>query len=234
MRCTPRASSVMAAAVGALAISELAHADRYEATILVRPVGALGRVAEPVGGGPETPDASPASPPEVTDSVRGAGLDVALSYGWRNWVDVGAELGAVSFGRATYEAANVMVHDEPVMGRVERTTRAAQLLAGAKLRLGVTWVPFLYLGLGAGVRQRSAATLVQDGRRDVLTFTPDGMAAAWSFDLATTVRAGLDRRVGIHWFLGAGVAVSRAVGISAPTLDVVSVSVSCAYSWYPP
>jgi hypothetical protein len=65
-------------------------------------------------------------------------------------------------------------------------------------------------------------------------YTPDGLGAAWSFDVVTTVRAGLERRLGIHWFVGAGVAVARAAGIGAPSLDVVSVGVSCAYSWYPP
>jgi hypothetical protein len=50
---------------------------------------------------------------------------------------VGAELGVAGFTQATYDAAKVTIMGVPTSGRVTRTTRLAQLHAGATLRLGV-------------------------------------------------------------------------------------------------
>jgi hypothetical protein len=219
----------VAVVIAGLVSTARAHADRYEATLVIRPVGAVGRVTEPVGvtrvagGGDRSP---------VVASVYGGGLDVGLSYGLRDWLDVGAELDATSFAHATYDAANVTISNNPFMGHVERTTRAARLHLGATLRRGVAWVPSCYLGLGLGARQRTAATLlVADPRAPDLT--PDDLTASLSLDLVTAVRVGLAHRLDRRWTVGADAGASHAIGIGAPPLDTFSLTISLAYTWYP-
>jgi len=215
----------VAVVVAGLAGRAGAHADRYEAAFVVRPVGAVGRVAEPVGMGGST-----GAP--VVASIYGGGLAAGLSYGLRDWLDVGAELEAAGFTRATYDSASVMIENNPFMGRVERTTRAAQLRFGATLRLGVAWVPTLSLGLGLGARQRTAATLRFDDQR-VLLLTPDDMGASMSVDLLTAARVGLEHRLDRRWTIGVAAGAGHALGLGAPSLDILSMNLSLAYTWYP-
>jgi hypothetical protein len=201
-----------------------ARADRYEATLVVRPTGTLGRVAEDVGS-----DGS-----SMVASVYGGGLDVGLSYGLRNWLDLGGELGAAGFTRATYDPAAVGIMGSALTGRVERTTRAAQLRAGATLRLGVAWVPVLYVGLGVGGRQRTDGTVVRDDRGVLPNgIAADGMPAGFSLDLVMAARAGLEHRLDRRWTAGVDMSASHAIGIGSPPLDVVSIGVSLSYTWYP-
>jgi hypothetical protein len=199
------------------------RADRYEATVVVRPTGTVARVAEDVGS-----DGSP-----VVASVYGGGLDVGMSYGLRNWLDVGGELGVAGFTHATYDPAAIGLMGSAVTGRIERTTRAAQLRGGATLRLGVGWVPVLYLGLGVGVRQRTDGTLVHDDQGHVYGVAADGMAAGVSFDVVMAVRAGLEHRLDRRWTVGVDASASHAIGIGSPPLDVISAGVSLSYTWYP-
>jgi hypothetical protein len=214
----------VAVVVAGLASSAGARADRYEVTVVVRPAGAVGRVAEPVGvAGTGAP---------VVASVYGGGLAAGLSYGLRDWLDLGAELEAAGFTRATYDAASVLIENNPFMGRVERTTRAAQLRFGATLRLGVAWVPTVHLGLGLGARQRTAATLRFDDQR-VLLLTPDDMGASMSVDLVTAVRVGLEHRLDRRWTVGVAAGAGHALGLGAPSLDIFSMNLSLAYTWYP-
>jgi hypothetical protein len=200
-----------------------ARADRYEATVVVRPTGTVGRVAEDVGS-----DGSP-----MVASVYGGGLDVGLTYGLRNWLDVGGELGAAGFTHATYDPAAVGLMGNAITGRIERTTRAAQLRGGATLRLGIGWVPVLYLGLGVGGRQRTDGTIVRDNRGRPYGAPADGMAAGVSLDVVTAVRAGLEHRLDRRWTVGVDASASHAIGIGSPSLDTVSASVSLSYTWYP-
>ena len=211
--------------VGALVSlgADEARADRYEATLVVRPTGTIGRVAEDVGS-----DGAP-----MVASVYGGGLDIGLSYGLRNWLDVGGELGAAGFTHATYDPAAVGLMGGALTGRVERTTRAAQLRAGATLRLGVGWVPVLYLGLGVGGRQRTDGTIVRDDRGHAYGVPADGMAAGVSLDVVMAGRAGLEHRLDRRWTVGVDASASHAIGIGSPSLDTVSASVSLSYTWYP-
>lgn len=212
--------------VAALLSADRAHADRYEAALAVRPAGAVARVAESVGmvGGTAAP---------VVTSVYGGGLDVGLSYGLRDWLDVGAELDVAGFTQASYAAANVTISGNPFMGRVERTTRAAQLHLGATLRLGVAWVPICYLGLGVGARQRSAGTLGFDDHGARVLLVPDDMTAGMSLDLVAAARLGLEHRLDRRWTVGVAAGASHAIGIGASSLDILAVNLSLGYAWYP-
>lgn len=211
----------------------VAHADRYEATLVVRPTASVGEVAEPVGdragsGGPRATGRQ-----DVVDSVSGGGLDVGLSFGLRNWLDVGGELGVAGFTRAAYDPASVTIEGEPAMGHVERTTRAVQLRAGATLRLGTAWVPVLYLGLGVGTRRRTAATIsLPDHLGQRVELTPDHMAAGFTLDLVAAVRVGFEHRITRRWTVGIDASAGHTVGLGASTLDTLSGSISLGYTWY--
>jgi hypothetical protein len=219
--------------VTALASAAVARADRYEATLVVRPTGSFGRVAEAVGDRPGSAGPRSTARQTVVDSVSGGGLDVGLSYGLRNWLDVGGELGAAGFTRATYDPASVTIGGEPATGHVERTTRAVQLRAGATLRLGVAWVPVVYLGLGVGTRRRTAATIpVQDHQGQPVDLTPDHLTAGFTLDLVTAVRVGLEHRIDRRWTVGVDASASHTMGLGAATLDTLSGSVSLGYTWY--
>lgn len=207
------------AALAALAsLSSTAAADRYEATVSVRPVGGVARVDDV--GAPE-----PAT-------VAAAGLTGGLAWGLRNWLDVGAEVLALGMPAARYDGATLPVSNNPQMGTLERTTRLAQLRLGATLRLGVAWVPTLHLGVGAGARQRSAARLTVDAGGGT-TLQPDDEPGGLAFDVVAVARAGLDHRVNRRWTLGVAGGITQCVGLGAPNLQILEATVNVAYSWYP-
>ncbi|MGN6104479.1 MAG: hypothetical protein ACTHU0_05190 [Kofleriaceae bacterium] len=209
-----RAACVVAAVAG----GGLAHADRYEATIAVRPVGALARVDD-------TGVAAAATVPS-------AGLAAGMSWGVRNWLDLGGELAALDLAEARYDGAMATVFGQPQSGRLSRTTRLAQLRGTATLRLGVGWVPTFQLALGAGGRQRSAAQLRLSSLGGA-TVPPDGEAAEVTGDLVAAVRIGLDHRVTRHWSAGISVGATHCLGLGAPDLQIFDASVGVAYTWYP-
>lgn len=212
-----------AAAVASL-LGRLAVADRYEATVVVRPSATLGRIAEDVGGSDQSATAA---------SVYGGGLDVGVSYGVRNWLDVGVEVGGAGFGEASYGAATVMVAGSARTGRLERTSRATHLRVGGTLRGGVAWVPVLYMGIGLAGQQQTAATFMPSDQRGGDTLAPDDMDEGVSLDGVVAVRGGLEHRMNRHWTLGAHAGVSHSLGIGAPPLDTFSAGISVAYTWYP-
>lgn len=228
------ASTLRAAFATAAMTGAVAHADRYEATLVVRPTRTFGYAAEPVGDRPDSASPRSTEQQDVVASVSGGGLDVGLSYGLRNWLDVGGELGVAGFTHATYEPAQVTIEGEPATGRVERTTRAVQLRAGATLRLGVAWVPVLSLGIGVGARRRTAATiLIHDPRGQPIELTPDDMTAGFSFDLVTALRVGFEHRIDPRWTIGVDASASHTMGLGTASLDTLSASVALAYTWYP-
>jgi len=133
-----------------------AAADRYEASVTVRPLGAIGRITERAGdvrGG------------EAVVSRNGGGGEVGFSYGVRNWLDVGGEVVGAAFAQAIYDPVSVAVAGSPAMGHLTRTTRLVQLRAGATLRMGVGWVPSVHVGLGVGGRVLSAGGASRRGAR---------------------------------------------------------------------
>ena len=202
--------------------SPVAFADRYEATVTVRPVAGVGLFSENIapGGG------------SSAASTYGGGGEVSMAYGLRNWLDVGAEAIAAAFTKATYDSATVAVHGISTMGRVTRTTRIAQLRAGATLRLGVAWVPVVHLGFGLGARMPTAATLRTDENARV-DLTPDGMDAGMSVDLCVIARAGLEHRLDRRWSIGVSAEVAHTVGLAGLSADLLSAGVSLSYTWYP-
>jgi len=202
-----------------------AVSDRYEATVTIRPIGAVGRVTEhveDVGSG----DA-------VATSVYGGGGEIGLSYGLQNWLDVGGEVVGAGFGQATYDPVSVAVTGSTAMGRLTRTTRIVQLRAGATLRLGVGWVPILHLGLGVGARVLSAATLLDEAHAGSFDVTPDGMNATFAIDIVAHARVGLEHRLDRRWTVGVSAEAMHALGFGTQPLDIASVGVSLSYTWYP-
>ena len=192
-----------------------AHADRYEATVTVRPEGVLARV-----------DEAGALAPVV---VGGGGVSAGLSWGVRNWLDVGGELAALTLVEARYEGATATVFGVPRMGELSRTSRLAQARAVARLRLGVGWVPAVQLALGVGGRQRSAASLAYDSA----VVAPDGGERELALDAVAGIRLGLDHRITRRWSLGLSAGATACIGIGAPDLQVFDASLSLGYSWYP-
>jgi len=199
----------------ALASTSVAHADRYEATISVRPEGVLARVDDV---GTRTPA-----------MVAGGGLAAGLSWGMRNWLDLGAELAAVSLTRARYDGATADVFGVPQMGELSRTTRLAQLRGVATLRLGVGWVPVVRLAIGVGGRQRTAARFAY-GSAIVI---PDGDEAEIGLDVVVGLRLGLEHRVTRRWSVGLSAGATECLGIGAPDLQLFDAQLSLGYTWYP-
>lgn len=200
-----------------------ALADRYEATVAIRPIGIIGRFTESVASDGQ----------DTAVSTYGGGGAVSVAYGARNWLDVGVELLAAAFLRATYNPAQVTVMGVPTAGRVTRTTRLAQLRVGGTARLGVAWVPTLYVGLGPSMRMPTAGTLRQDVRGDTLNVTPDGMAADTQLDACVVLRVGIDHRLNRRWSIGLAAETNRTLGLGSSPLDLLSVGMSLSYTWYP-
>jgi hypothetical protein len=214
-------ASLVIASLGA----RQAAADRYEATLTLRPIAAIGRVTEDVG------DRAPGAP--VVASTYGGGGEVGLAYGLRNWLDVGAELAAAELTMATYAASRVAVEGNDTIGRLTRRARFVQLRGGATFRFGVSWVPTVHLGLGLGARVPTAATLRYEGPGRTFELVPDGMSATASLDAVANVRVGLEHRLDRRWTVGLGAEAMHAIGLGEPPLDVFSAGVSLSFTWYP-
>lgn len=209
-----RTALVLAAAITAAAP---AHADRYEATIAVRPAGVLASVD----------DAGVAEPV----MVGGGGAAGGLSWGVRNWIDLGGEVAVLGLREARYDDATLPVAGNDMPGELARTTRLAQLRATATFRFGVGWVPTVQLALGAGGRVRSAARFrVPSATAPV---TPDGQDAELAFDAVAAVRLGLDHRLTRRWTIGVSAGATHCLGLGAPDIQVFDASLAVAYTWYP-
>ena len=196
-----------------------ARADRYEATLVLRPTGGVARLAE-------------AGTDEIVQ-VRSRGFAGGASWGMRHWLDLGGEIVAGYFDQASYQMATLPVSVTPLSGPLKRTSRIAQLRGVATVRLGVAWVPFLQLALGAGARHRTTALLYGPTTQGERWLIPDGQREEVSIDLVTGIRAGLERRLTVHWTAGVSAAVSQSFGIFTPDLQTADVTLSVAYTWYP-
>jgi hypothetical protein len=215
-----RAHHLLAACAALLLASAgTARADRFEATIAVRPTGGYARIAETGAAAPAT--------------VRSTGIAGGVSWGVRNWLDVGGELAASALGEATYGRAMVTVDDSPMAGPLKRMTRIAQLRGVATLRLGVAWVPTVQLAVGPGARQRSSALLRGQSVQGETIYVPDGQEAAVTLDLVAAVRVGLERRLTPSWTVGLSVGASQSFGIGTPDLQLADAAFTLARVWYP-
>jgi hypothetical protein len=195
-----------------------AHADRYEATLAIRPTKGSAVISE-----------------RGTDErveVRSRGVAASATFGVRNWLDLGAEIVASNFGEASYQWATVPISADPLSGPLRRTTNIRQLRGVATLRLGVFWVPFVQLALGVGARFRAPALLyipTAQGERWVISDDDREV----TLDLVTGARAGLERRLTVHWTAGISAAVAHSFGVFRPDLRTSDVMLSLSYSWYP-
>jgi hypothetical protein len=211
----------------ALAASSLAAphamADRYEATVAVRPLAGHGRIAENAIHAPR----------DASASSYGGGGALTAGYGVRNWLDVGAELSAAGFGEVTYDESQVTVMGIRSAGRVTRASRFVQFHMGPTVRLGVAWVPTVYLGVGVSARVPTTATLVRDGRNDPITLVPDGMAAGVQLDACAAARVGFEHRLTPRWSAGVAAGATRTLGFTASPMQVIWAGLSVSYTWYP-
>ena len=196
-----------------------AHADRHEATLAIRPTWGSARIWE--------------TGTDQRAEVRSLGLAAGASLGVRDWLDLGAELVAAGFAEARYDMVSLPVSDTLFSGLLRRRSNTAQLRGVATLRLGVRLVPFVQLALGLGARYRTTALLwtpVVEGDRWVI---PDGQHEEVSLDVVTGLRAGLERRLTVHWTAGVSAAVAHSFGVLRPDFQTLDVAISLSYSWYP-
>ena len=196
-----------------------ARADRDELTIALRPTSGEARIWE--------------AGTEERVQVKSRGFAGGVSLGVRDWLDLGGEIVAGYFDEASYEMATLPISVNPLSGPLKRTSRIAQLRGVATFRVGVGWVPFLQLALGAGARHRTTALLWGPTTQGMRWLIPDGQREEISLDLVTGARAGLERRLTVHWTAGVSAAVAHSFGVFRPDLQTADLTISVSYTWYP-
>lgn len=203
---TSRARVVVGLALVAAVPS--AAADRYEASIALRPHGGTAWVSE---------DGAAAA------RVPGVGCAVRATYGVRDWLALEAELGGVALGQARYEDVMVSIDGAPAQPQtITRTTHTTRLAVGVNARLGVAWVPTVGIGVGAQPTFRGDALIEGAG------LVPDERASAVEIRPLVFARVGLDRRLSARWVVGVDVRAAHDGSIG--TLDV---GIALARYWYP-
>lgn len=163
------------------------------------------------------------------DTVGSRGLAVSASLGVRHWLDLGFEIGATYLDEAGYRWGTLPIGAEMTSGSLRRNTNTAQLRTLATLRLGDLWMPMVQLAFGAGVRFRSAASMFVSTEQGPHWLPADGGDEV-SLDLVTGLRAGIERRVTLHWTAGLTAATVRAFGIGAPDLRSSEFTLALYYS----
>jgi hypothetical protein len=202
-----------------LASPRPARADRYEATLSIRPTRGSARIWE-------------AGTDERVE-VRSRGFAASASLGARDWLDLGGEFVLGYFDKASYQMATLPISANPRSGPLERKSNTAQLRGLATLRLGVGWVPFVQLALGLGARYRTTALLYGPTAQGERWLIPDHQREEVTLDLVAGARAGLERRITVHWTAGVSCAVAHSFGVFRPDLQTSDVTLSLSYSWYP-
>jgi hypothetical protein len=211
--------AALTGAAVALASPRPAHADRYEATLAIRPTRGWARIWE--------------AGTEERVNVRSRGFTASASLGARDWLDLGGELVLGYFDEASYQMAILPISANPLSGPLKRTSNTAQLRGVATFRLGVGWVPFVQLALGFGARYRTTALLYGPTTQGDRWLIPDGQQEEVTLDLVTGARAGLEHRITVHWAAGVSAAVAHSFGVFRPDLQTSDVTISLSYSWYP-
>ena len=211
--------AALAGAALALAAPRSALADRYETTLAIRPTRGTARIWE-------------AGTDERVE-VRSRGVAASASLGVRDWLDLGGELVAGYFDEASYQMATLPISGNPFSGPIKRKSNTAQLRGVATFRLGVGWVPFVQLALGLGARHRTTALIFATTAQGLRWLMPDDQREEVTLDVVTGLRAGLERRITVHWTAGISAAVAHAFGVYRPDLQTSDVTISVSYSWYP-
>jgi hypothetical protein len=213
------AIAALAGAGGVLVSPRPACADRHEATLSIRPTKGSARIWE-------------AGTDERVD-VQSRGFAASASLGARDWLDLGGEIVLAYFDVASYQMATLPVSANPLSGPLNRKSNIAQLRGVATFRLGVVWVPFVQLALGLGARYRTTALLYGPTAQGERWLIPDHQREEVMLDLVTGARAGLERRITVHWTAGISAAVAHSFGVFRPDLQTFDVTLSLSYSWYP-
>jgi hypothetical protein len=156
-----------------------------------------------------------------TADAGDARLAVRGTWGARDWLALDASLGLVAGLPARYAAVDVPVYG---VRSLEHHDLAAQLTAGATVRLGVRWIPTL--GAFAGVAHRRLLGVVVGD--NVATLDDRG-----STELLVGASAGLDYRLDAHRVVGVAVRVTHAFSLDGRGFDAVEIPVSFGWYWYP-
>lgn len=202
------AAAILALVAGA----DVAHADRYEASIHLQPSVGIATVGEPGASQRAT--------------VPALGLAARGTYGLRHWLAVEGELGFAGLGAARFADVPITIDGgSPDTATLERTTRTGRVTVAATLRLGVAWIPTISAGVGGQVRLRTDATIEGTG------IVPDGREGGSAFEPLAFARVGIDRRINRRLIVGISAGASRA--FSAPAIDSFDLSLSVARYWYP-
>lgn len=212
-------AAALAVAGSMLASPRQARADRYEATLAIRPTRGSARIWE-------------AGTDERVE-VRSRGFAASASLGARDWLDLGGELVLGYFDEASYQMATLPISANPFSGPLKRKSNTVQLRGVATFRVGVGWVPFVQLALGLGARYRTTALLYGPTAQGERWLIPDHQREEVTLDLVTGARAGLERRITAHWTAGVSAAVAHSFGVFRPDLQTSDITLSLSYSWYP-
>jgi hypothetical protein len=210
VRRTSSSGATLAAVLAATAAT--AYADHHEAQWSLRPL--VGVAALPDEGA-------------KARMAPLAGLDVGFGYGVSNELNLGGEVISFASAEARFPEMGLLDGGAPFVAPLKRRTVSTVLLLGPTWRFGVAWTPVVSLGLGGGVRSRSAGTFVDSG------YTPDNKQPATHLDLAASARVGLERRVNRRWTIGAYAAAMANWGPASPFLPAVNVTLGLSYVNYP-
>ncbi len=205
---------ILPAVVTLAALGATAHADQDEASLEVHPTGGIARLGE-----------------DDTDqvvTVPVAGLDVAATYGVRDWLALGAEVGFARTGAGRFNDVPISIGGIPAgTATIDRRANLVRASFGATLRLGVRIIPVVFVGIGPTVRIRP------DGADTSTGGVPDHHAAATSIDITAMARLGLDWRINRRWIAGLWAGGSIAVPIGAPSYQAAEAGLRIQYAWYP-
>jgi hypothetical protein len=210
-----RALATLAATVALSAIpSARARADADEASLEVHPTAGVAKLGE---------DGTTQKATAPLAGVRGA-----VTYGVRDWLALGVELGYAQTGSAHFDSVPVMIGGiSQAPGPLERSARVADGIVGATVRLGVRVVPTLSVGVGGALRVRPGATYAP------AMVVPDDHAASTTIDLVVRAQLGLDYRIDRRWLAGAWAGATAAVPFGAPSYQSVEGGIRVEYAWYP-
>lgn len=155
------------------------------------------------------------------------GAAVALSYGWSDELDLGAEVIALAT-EPTFDAA-MPIEGVVIEGPFKRRTSSAWLLLGPTWRFGAPyrWTPVVGATIGGGLRYRSIGFFSELGEM------PAGKTSALTVDVAVSGRAGLERRIDRRLTIGAYAGLLAAWGTEASWLPITTFSLGISYVHYP-
>lgn len=189
-----------------------AAADRYELQWNVRPLGALVQMRDEVAN--------------ASALAFAGGMALAVSYGVTNTLDLGIEASSLSVVAPSFSDAAVRTNGYTARGPYERRSDSLMGTVNATWRLGVIWVPVLGVGVGRGVRYRSAGVFTK------YDFAPMETLNDEMKDWIIVSKAGLEHRLTPSWTFGAYTQALLAWNEKTATLPAAVFSVGVSYVHY--